>query len=340
MKHFHLYGLGNALVDIDFEVSYETIKRLNIDKGVMTLVDDKRHLQLLENLSGIKHIKACGGSAANTTMIANQLGCNSFYSCKIANDLSGDFFYDELIRHGITTNLTPNNHPDGTTGTCLVLVTPDADRTMNTHLGITETLSTAELNEEAIAESEYLYIEGYLSPSSSATNAAITAFEIAKKYQTKTSLSLADPNMVNYFKSQLDAIINDGIDLLFCNEDEAKLFSQTSSLKIACDIFKDIAKTFVITRGAKGAIIYSNQQLYEIPSKKILAIDTVGAGDMFAGGFIYSLTKGYHPKIAGIIGNIVASKIVTKFGPRLNEHEVLEIKEEINNALTENVSTF
>src|SRR5579871_6801850 len=171
MKQYHVYGIGNALVDIDFEVSTKTLERLNIDKGVMTLIDESTHHRLLEELDGVKHLKACGGSAGNTLYTLQQLGGKSFYSCKVGNDEAGDFFYHDLVLHGIHTNLH-EDHREGITGKCIVLVTPDADRTMNTFLGATSNFSKSQLSETALKNAEYLYIEGYLVASPSACEAA------------------------------------------------------------------------------------------------------------------------------------------------------------------------
>ena len=332
-KKYHLYGLGNALVDIDFETTPETLEKLSIEKGVMTLVESDRYLKLLENLSGFKHVKACGGSAANTIMALTQLGGKTFYSCKVANDDSGDFFYNELTRHQIGTNLTKDNRPDGSTGSCLVLVTPDADRTMNTHLGISEYFSKNELNKEAIADSEYLYIEGYLSSSPTGSEAAIEAYKTAKQAGVKTAISLSDPNMVKFFHARLMEMIGDGIDLLFCNEDEAKLLCKTEDMAELCECMKQYAKTFAITQGPKGSIVYDGNSIYDIGAQDVPVIDTVGAGDMFAGGFIHAIINGHDYKAAGVIADIVASKVISKFGPRLDNGEIDDVKKEINEFL-------
>jgi sugar/nucleoside kinase (ribokinase family) len=159
MKQFQVYGIGNALLDIDFEVSEETIKRMQITKGVTTLIDEATHHRLLEELDGVKHLKACGGSAANTLFTLQQLGAKTFYSCKVGADESGDFFYRNLVKQGIHTNLHESTRT-GVTGKCIVLVTPDADRTMNTFLGVSYEFSIKELSETALMNSEYLYIEG------------------------------------------------------------------------------------------------------------------------------------------------------------------------------------
>ena len=179
MKQFQVYGIGNALVDIDIEVSESTLDRLNIAKGVMTLIDEDTHHMLLRELHGVEHLKACGGSAANTLYTLQQMGAKTFYSCKIGNDDAGDFFYRDLISHGIHTNLHENSR-DGVTGKCIVLVTPDADRTMNTFLGATAKFSKAELSEHALKNAEYLYIEGYLVAQTDGCEAAMIAREIAR----------------------------------------------------------------------------------------------------------------------------------------------------------------
>lgn len=326
MKQFHVYGIGNALVDIDFEVSPATLDRLGIDKSLMTLIDETRHHQLLEELDGIKHVKAGGGSAANTLFTLQQLGAKTFYSCKVGNDEAGDFFYRELIMHGVQTNLHEGQRT-GITGKCIVLVTPDADRTMNTFLGTTAEFSKAQLSEDALLNAEYLYIEGYLVASPSACEAALLAREMAIKHQVKTAISLSDPNMVTYFKDGLKAIIGNKVDVLFCNEQEALLFTETDNLSAAKEALKKFANTFVITMGSEGALIFNSRDYIHVPSYKVTVVDTVGAGDVFAGAFLYGITHGYGYAEAGRFASFAASKVVSKFGPRLNQQEIDEVRD-------------
>ncbi len=328
MKKFHVYAIGNALVDIDFEVSEETLKRLQIDKGVMTLIDEAKHHRLLEELDGVKHLKTCGGSAGNTIYTLQQLGAKTFYSCKVGPDEAGDFFYQELILQGIQTNLQ-QGHREGTTGKCIVLVTPDADRTMNTFLGATAEFSKAELSEVALQNSEYLYIEGYLVASPPGCEAAIIARQLAKKHQLKTALSLSDPNMVIYFKEGLCAIIDDQVDILFCNEQEALLFTQKETLAEAQSVLKQYARTFVITLGGEGAIIFDGERFSFISAYNVPVVDTVGAGDVFAGAFLYAITHDYDYFEAGNLASFAASKVVSKFGSRLNKEEIDQVRAKV-----------
>jgi len=324
MKQFQIYGIGNALVDIDFEVSNATLSRLNITKNVMTLIDEGTHYRLLEELDGIKHLKGCGGSAANTLFTAQQLGAKTFYSCKVGLDDAGDFFYREMIQQGVHTNLHECAR-DGVTGKCIVLVTPDADRTMNTFLGATATFSIAQISEVALQNSEYLYIEGYLVASPSACEAAIYARELAEKHQVKTALTLSDPNMVTYFKEGLCAIIGDKVDVLFANEREAMLFTDASTLDEAKEILKNYARTFVITLGDKGALAYDGKAYSHVQAYPVEVLDTVGAGDVFAGTFLHAITKGYDYRMASDFASFAASKVVAKFGPRLSNVEVKDV---------------
>jgi sugar/nucleoside kinase (ribokinase family) len=326
MKQFHIYGIGNALLDIDFEVNDATLARLQIDKGVTTLIDEDMHHRLLEELDGVKHIMECGGSAANTLVTAQQLGAKTFYSCKVGQDEAGDFFYRNLILRGVHTNLHECVR-DGVTGKCIVLVTPDADRTMNTFLGTTSTFSIAQLSESALKNSEFLYIEGYLVASPSACEAAIRAREIAKQHQVKTAITLSDPNMVKYFREGLCAIIGDKVDLLFANEQEAKLFTGSEDLEEIKILLKQYAHTFVITLGEDGALIYNGKEYIKISACPAKVVDTVGAGDIFAGTFLFALTENYSYYEAGRLASLAAARVVEKFGPRLTDNDIMDVRQ-------------
>lgn len=328
MKQFHVYGIGNALVDIDFEVSVATLERLSIAKGVMTLIDENTHHRLLEELDGVKHLKSCGGSAANTLFTLQQLGAKTFYSCKVGKDDAGEFFYQNLISTGIQTNLREGSN-EGVTGKCIVMVTPDADRTMNTFLGATSKFSKEQLSEAALKDAEYVYIEGYLVASPLGCEASIIAREMAQKNKTKIALSLSDPNMVTYFKQGLIDIIGDQVDILFCNETEALLFTETDNLNTAKENLKKYARTFIITLGGEGALIYDGADYTQIPAHKVPVVDTVGAGDVFAGAFLYGLTHGYGYVQSGKLASRAASKVVSKFGPRLDNHEIDEVRQDL-----------
>lgn len=324
MSRYHVYGIGNALVDMEYEVQESDLARLRIDKGVMTLVDEEHQKEIMTHLAEHRHARGSGGSAANTVIAVSQFGGKGFYSCKVADDELGHFYLDDLIASGVDTN----RHGDkeaGHTGRCVVLVTPDTDRTMVTHLGITGGFSSRELVPEAIRESDYLYMEGYLATSDTARAASVEARSIAAEAGVKTAISLSDPNIVNHFKEELKTMIGDGVDLLFANEAEAKGMADTDDLGGAIEHLKSIAREFAITRGPEGALVYDGRELIEIEPVRVRAVDTVGAGDMFAGAFLYGVSQGWDHRRSGDLASAASARLVTSLGPRISASQAREV---------------
>ncbi len=317
MPQYHVYGVGNALVDMEFEIADDTLTQLGVDKGLMTLIEEDRHDELLSKLDLSKARQCSGGSAANTIIATAQLGANSFYSCKVANDDTGDFYMKDLTTAGVTSNLSMSTREDGVTGKCIVLITPDAERSMNTHLGITQRISTRELNEAAIRDSEYVYIEGYLVPEAEARAAAIKTREVAEAAGVKTAITLSDVNMVQFFKAGMEAMIGNGVDLLFCNEEEALLMTNAADVSAALPALQKIAKQFAITRGARGAVLFDGSRMLEIPAQTVRPVDSNGAGDIYAGSFLYGLTHGLSFVDSGKLAGAAATELVQHFGARL-----------------------
>ena len=320
MKKYNVYAIGNALVDMEFTVDDDFLAKQNIDKGVMTLVDKAQQQSLYEALAGHTGKMASGGSAANTIIAVSHFGGKSFYSCKVANDPAGDFYVQDLVAAGVDTNLKANRE-DGISGKCIVMITPDAERTMHSHLGISETVSEAELHADAIADSDYVYLEGYLVTSPSGRAAAIKARELAEQKGVKTALTFSDPNMVKFFRDGLSEMLGDGVDLLFCNQDEALTWTQCDNVEAAAEQLKSLAKTFAITLGSKGALLYDGNDYIQVPATPVQALDTNGAGDMFAGAFLYGLSHDYSFQQAGALASKAAAQLVTQFGPRLKPQE-------------------
>ncbi|MDK1025496.1 MAG: adenosine kinase [Gammaproteobacteria bacterium] len=319
MKNYHVYGVGNALVDTEYEVEESFLADFSIDKGLMTLIDEQTKLHISHHLdrrySAKKHTG--GGSAANTMVALAQFGGKVFYSCKVADDEIGRFYMNDLHKVGVVTKLGSQKH-DGITGQCLVMVTPDAERTMTTFLGITQDLSVAELDAEALALSDYLYIEGYLVSSNTGKEAAVEARKIARQAGVKVSLTLSDPAMVDNFKDAFDEIIDGQVDLLFCNKEEALIWTAATDVEAAAESLKKEAAAFAITLGGDGSLIYDGKKLSMVAPQPVQAIDTNGAGDMFAGAFLYGITHGYSFIDAAILANKSAASLVSKFGARMD----------------------
>jgi sugar/nucleoside kinase (ribokinase family) len=323
---YHVYGIGNALVDKEFEVSDEFLQQQRIEKRMMTLIDEEQHLQLLERLKqefGLKK-RAGGGSAANTMVAISQFGGRTFYACKVGDDEQGQFYMHDLHAAGVQTRLDQVKK-EGMTGKCMVMVTPDAERTMHTFLGITSDFSVNELHFEDLKESQYLYIEGYLVTSEMSRAAVVKAREKAVEYGVKTAMTFSDPSMVSYFRDGIDEILGDGVDILFCNQEEALIYSGKESLDEAVETLGEYADKLVVTLGSKGALIINGASRIAIAAVATHAVDTNGAGDMFAGAFLYGVTHGMDDREAGELASRAAAKIVSNFGARLeqSEHQAL-----------------
>lgn len=330
MKKYDVYGIGNALVDMEFAVTDEFLNEHGLEKGVMTLIDEAQQDKLVSSATesfGLTK-RAGGGSAANTMVGLSQFGGNAFYACKVAHDETGQFFHKDLDASGVNSRLDEFEY-QGTTGKCLVMVTPDAERTMHTFLGITTDFSVEELHLEDLIQSEYLYVEGYLVSSEKSLEAIRKTKEVARENGIKIALTFSDPAMVKYFKSGLEMALEGGIDLLFCNEEEACLWANTDDVEAAKQELLKHTELLVVTRGSKGASIVSNDGVVRIAPHNVEAVDTNGAGDMFAGAFLYGITQGHSHQLAGDLASLASAKVVTSFGPRLAKSEQSDILKQI-----------
>lgn len=321
-SRYDVYGIGNAIVDIITEVEHDFFTANEVEKGVMTLVDEKRQLQLMKAIDMKRSKMSGGGSAGNTVVAVNQFGGKSFYSCLVAKDELGQFFLADLKRNGVDTNLTPEQCPDGHTGRCLVMTSPDAERTMNTFLGVSSFLSPEQLDVEAIKSSSYVYLEGYLVASPKGLEALKEAKKMAERHKVSVALTFSDPSMVKYFSKQMEEVVGASVDLLFCNEEEAMIYTGTDSVAEAREKLKEVAKRFAITLGANGALIYDGDTFIQIEPYKVKAIDTNGAGDMFSGAFMYAITHGHSYAEAGKLASLASSRVVSQFGPRLQPEQM------------------
>jgi fructokinase len=258
-------------------------------------------------------------------IVLSQLGGSAFYSCKVANDEWGDFYLQDLKANGVSTNVA-EERSSGDSGKFMVMVTPDAQRSMNTYLGITENFSFDEIVEAELKKANYLYIEGYLVASPTAREAAVRSYDIALKHGVKTALTFSDPNMVQFFRDGMNEIIHDGVDLLFCNEDEAKTYAQVDDIEVAIQRIHQIAIVALITLGDQGALFSENGTQYRIIGKKVDAVDTNGAGDIFAGTFLYAINHGMSYEQAGTLACRIAERLVQSVGPRLSKELVQKLK--------------
>ncbi len=326
MARYDIYGMGGALVDTEVEVSDKFLADERIDKGVMTLVDEPRQKELLKALTSedLNLVKTCGGSVCNSVVAASSLGAKAFFSGKVADDAEGELYISDLNESGVDFHSAGQD--PGTTGTCLVMITQDAERTMNTFLGASDTLSVKEIDKDSLKNSEWFFIEGYLVTDEARAAATKEVVEYAKEQGVKIAISLSDPFVVNVFGDVLRDVMGSFVDLVFCNKEEALVFTGSSDLDSAIEKLKVITKTFVITDGANGSITYDGDLVIRSEAVLAKAIDTNGAGDMFAGAFLYAITSGKGYDWATKLANYCASRVVTKFGPRLEREEFDKIK--------------
>ena len=326
MSHYDIYAIGNALVDSEYEVSDALLQSMGVDKRHMTLIDTPRRAELLHHVKAITPRQTGGGSAGNTVVALAQLGGKAFYSCKVAHDDLGDFYVKDLQACGVETNLNHTRALDGQTGSCMVLVTPDAERSMCTFLGVSAELDDKSLHPQDIVKSKIYYMEGYLAASPTGLNAALQGRKIAKDAGVALALTLSDVSMIQFCKAGLDAMLGDGVDYLFCNQEEAQVWCGSDDLSVVKQKLQTLAKMVCLTRGPDGSEIITAEHSWHIPADKVKAIDTNGAGDMFAGAFLYAISRGYSPDKAANLGNHAAAAVVSQHGNRLTLGQLSTIK--------------
>ena len=326
MKKYNVFGIGNALVDCVYMVDDKFLDDNNIEKGLMTLVDEKKQKSIIEKIKNFDSVIQSGGSVTNSVYTLSQLGGSGYVSVLVAEDEFGKIYLSDLKNSNVSTGGTTYTTGDGMTGSCLVLTTPDAERTMNTCLSISSNFSIKNINLVDLKSSEYLYIEGYLVTSDVAMEAVHQSIEFSSKNDVKIALTFSDLAMVKYFKDNFKSILNNKVDLLFCNEDEAKTFSGYDTLEDSIKYLGKLSSTLVVTLGKNGSLIYHNGEKITIDPYPTKAVDTVGAGDTYAGAFLYGITNGLSLKKSGELASLLSSKVVSKIGPRLEKDDILSNK--------------
>lgn len=327
-KPFNVFGVGNALLDILALVEDNFIQTHDLNRGAMTLMDTIKQGKLLQQLESHPLELRCGGSAANTMMAIAQSGGTGIYSGKVSADTNGEFYQQDMIAAGIQFEIEPSDTTQGPTGTCLVLTTPDAERTMCTHLGVSTTLSVTDINLDHLSQCQYSYIEGYLWDAPEPRQASIQTMEQSKRLGVKVAFTFSDMFLVERFGDDFRALLTEYCDVLFCNADEVRHFCGTEDLEACASYLGEKVNRVFITNSDQGCLVVENQILIHVPGFPVKPIDTVGAGDAFAGGVLYGLTNNLTSVQAARWGNYLGSQVVQIHGPRLSEsqqHKLAEI---------------
>lgn len=315
MTHkFDVLGIGNAIVDVLVNIEDDFLTRNDIPKGSMQLVDEATSEKLFSQQG--PSIKCSGGSAANTIAGLASLGSQTAYFGKISNDDLGQFFDQDFSSLGIDFSTTKDD-TGISTAHCLVMVSPDAERTMCTYLGATSNLMEKDIDPEIVAAAAVTYMEGYLWDPEHAKAAFRKAMTLAHEAGRKTSLSLSDSFCVGRYKQEFFHLAEHEIDILFANEEELLMLYDTRDIAQAIKAVQQHCEVAAITRGAKGCTIVSADQIIDIDGQPVSElVDTTGAGDLFAAGFLHGYTRGLDLWVCGRMGNLTASEIITHMGAR------------------------
>ena len=314
-----MFGVGNALLDVEYRVSDEFLTEHRIEKRHMTLVDETRLLHLINAINGEATVLTCGGSVANTLYAMSGFGKRTHLTCRVAPDAAGRSYVSQLNDAGVSNNdILPVK--DGLTGQCLVLVTEDAERTMNTYLGVSEHLLPSQIDERALINSSAIYLEGYLASSETGHLAAVRARELASANHLETNLTLADTTVVNSSRTELIMMIGDGISRIFCNLEEALAWCRTDRLDIAMRELADCALEVVVTLGPEGCAVRNPAGQFEMKALEINAVDMNGAGDMFAAAFLSMCDSDDYDRSeeAAAFANYAAGQIIQVSGARFS----------------------
>lgn len=316
-KNIQLCGLGNALVDLLFEVSFEEMAELPINIGEMRHCTEQEQADMLARLRGKKHAICSGGSAANSIIAFAKFGGRSAYSSVLGNDEFGHFYTQEFKEIGI--DLYPRFLDGRASGTCVVLITPDSERSMHTCLAATAEFGKTDVYPEVIAQSEWIYLEGYKFVEEASTEALFFGVDEARKHGAKVSLTFSDVFMIENHREGFNKAIP-MCDLVFCNENEAVCFTGKGDSQSAFEALCSTVPSVCMTKGANGSLVKFEGKIYEIPAFKATPVDTTGAGDMYAGAFLYGITNGMGADKAGRLASLASARVVSQIGARLRDN--------------------
>ena len=318
MACYDLFAVGGALVDTELRVDDAWLREHGVDKGLMTTIDEPGQRAVLDGMlaRGARPERACGGSAANTAIAYAGMGGSAFFTCAVADDEDGRFYLDEMARSSVRCNRELATRA-GVTGRCLVLVSPDAERSMVTFLGASERLAATQLDERALADSALVYLEGYLVASPNGFATVLKTAELARRAGIGIALTLSDPGIVSAFREELGAVADGGLNMLFCNADEACAWSKTDDLTAAAAALEPLSQRIAVTRGAEGVMVGEAGRWTQCDAVAVEAVDSNGAGDMFAGACLRALSLGYALPRAAEFAAAAAAEVVGHFGPRL-----------------------
>jgi len=318
-----VYALGNALVDVQVQIQDSLLTELGLEKGNRYLIEHGRQEEILRRLLGSDSLDsarktgklqtAAGGSAANTMYGISQLGGRAGFCGKIANDELGALFAEHMRQSGVVFKEKPEQ---GMTGTCVVLISEDAQRTMLTCLGVSGQIDYEDIDEELLRHSRYIYLEGYLFESERAARTMLRAVAVAGNNGVKIALAASDANCVDRHRDLLVPLIRNDVDLLFANAREARALSGADNNEAAFRVLSGWCEGVAVTDGEHGSLVSFNGEITKIPPHRVSALDTTGAGDAYAAGLLYGIARGRTVIESGAIASFFSAGVVAQIGPR------------------------
>lgn len=336
---YDVMAVGNALVDHEYVLSDQALEETELTRGNMTLagIDEQKQLLAYFQLAEIEPSKqAGGGSAANSMYAFASLGGKPFYACRVGDDKQGQFYLQDLHQAGVATS-EQSIHAGGVTGSCVVAVTEDGERTMQTYLGTSSDITADNVNFDALTQADWLYLEGYLAMSESIQPAMTQLRQQAGIHGAKIAVSFADPAVVKFAKEGLLNMLGNKVAVIFCNSEEACLFTDKKQVKAAARALLEHCQIAVVTDGAKGAVIAHKPDsekdditVHNVATPVVAnVIDTNGAGDNYAGAFLYALSQRYSLPECGQLASAVSAQVIQQFGPRLESKDYQDIARRI-----------
>jgi len=313
-KTYDVVGIGNAIVDVLVQANDDLIDNFELTKGTMALVDEAQAERLYASVG--PGLETSGGSAANTLAGVAQLGGRAGFIGRVRNDQLGGIFTHDIRSVGARFD-TPAATEGPSTARCLILVTPDAQRTMCTYLGASVGLDPADLDLDMVAQAKVLYLEGYLWDSDEAKAAFITAAEVARAHGGEVALSLSDAFCVERHRESFQELVDGHVDILFANEMEITALYKANSFEEAADQVLGRCKLAALTRSEQGSVVLNGAGTHSVaPFQLGPLLDTTGAGDLYAAGFLHAYTQGQSVDECGRLGSLCAGQVVTQLGPR------------------------
>ena len=324
-----VYGIGNPLIDVLVGVSDDELKDLGLYKGTMNLISLDKRLELTEFIKTKKPSFSCGGSCPNTVITLSALGVETTLAGKVGTDEYGTIYRDRLQSLGVRDNLAVSQA--NVTGSSIILITPDSERTMNTYLGANRDFCPDDVIESEVARADFFQFTGYMWDTKNQMEAIRKTLDIARRNNVVVSFDIADPFAVGRYHDAFLELIENHCDIVFANKEEARMLFDNYDPYGCCKSMGKLCETAIVKNGKKGSFISYRRRIYEIPVQgPETPVDTTGAGDTYAAGFLYGLCNGMDVERSGNVASALAGQIIKQVGAQFSEEKIPDLKQMIS----------